>query len=237
MVRRREKPVELEGRERETKQSMLTRGAKLLQPHGPLKQFDIYVVGFHCAKEDPHMQMEAHHYCRQVNRDFLQCAIFDGNTKNANLIGIEYIISEPLFEGLPDEERELWHPHNFEILSGQLVAPGLPDAAEKATLKRLMNSYGKTWHTWHTGRYDGKGKAADKLPMGQPTLMWSFNRDGEVDASLAENLEEHMGYDSQKEREKRKELVELAHPQQGVDTLWPAFPDADQEPPPGVRPA
>ncbi|MDJ0391147.1 DUF1264 domain-containing protein [Roseomonas sp. E05] len=33
-------------------------------------------------------RMEAHHYCKQVNSDFLQCASFDGNTENANLIGI-----------------------------------------------------------------------------------------------------------------------------------------------------
>ena len=97
------------------------------------------------------MQMEAHHFCRQVNQDFLQCTIFDGNTADANLIGIEYIISERLFATLPADERASWHPHNYEILSGQLTAPGLPEAAERAFLKELMNSYGKTWHTWHTG--------------------------------------------------------------------------------------
>lgn len=32
---------------------------------------------------------------------------------------------------------------------------GLPAAAEKAMLKLLMNSYGKTWHFWRTGRHDG----------------------------------------------------------------------------------
>ncbi len=37
--------------------------------------------------------MEAHHYCRVVNDDLLQCVLFDGNTRDANLIGIEYIIS------------------------------------------------------------------------------------------------------------------------------------------------
>ena len=45
--------------------------------------------------------------------------------------GVEYIISEKLFETLPSEEKKYWHPHNGEILSGQLVAPGIPKMAEK----------------------------------------------------------------------------------------------------------
>jgi hypothetical protein len=72
------------------------------------------------------MQMEAHHYCHQVNADLLQCVLFDGNTEDANLIGIEYIISERLFASLPPEEQAFWHPHNYEILSGSLVALAYP---------------------------------------------------------------------------------------------------------------
>lgn len=49
--------------------------------------------------------MEAHHFCRQVNQDFAQCILFDGNSENANLNGIEYIVSEKLFETLSTEER------------------------------------------------------------------------------------------------------------------------------------
>jgi uncharacterized protein DUF1264 len=60
--------------------------------------------------------------------------LFDGNTKDANLIGIEYIVSERLFESLPADEQRFWHPHNCESLSGQLIAPGLPEAAEHAFL-------------------------------------------------------------------------------------------------------
>ena len=53
-------------------------------------------------------------------------------------------ISERLFESLPAEERPSWHPHNYEILSGQLVGPGLPAAAEKALLKKLPPVKGAT---------------------------------------------------------------------------------------------
>src|SRR5437868_6882781 len=125
---------------------VLEAGAKLLQSKPPLKRFDIYLVGFHPMKESPHDQMEAHHYCHQINEDFAQCALFDGNTKDANLNGIEYIISERLFNTLPEQEKKYWHPHNGEILSGQLVAPGIPELADKALMKEKMNRYGKTCH-------------------------------------------------------------------------------------------
>lgn len=237
MVEKRKPPIRPAGSDKRLQQAILEKGADLLQDVTPTKQFDIYVVGFHCARHDPQMQMEAHHYCQQVNEEFLQCLIFDGNTEEANLIGIEYIISERLYMGLPAQEKGYWHPHNFEVFSGQLVAPGLPDAAEKAMLKFLVNSYGKTWHVWHTGRHDGLGQPGHELPLGEPVLMWSFNRDGEVDSTLERNRNEQMQIDTPKKRQERQAFVDLAHPQYGVDTLKDAFPNAADSPPPGVQDA
>jgi hypothetical protein len=232
-IKRRESPVQPAGEGRSLWRQALEAGASLLQDMTPLKDFDIYVVGLHCAKHEPDMQMEAHHFCRQVNQDLLQCTIFDGNTKDANLIGIEYIISERLFQTLPDDEKPYWHPHNYEILSGQLSAPGLPEVAERAFLKELMNSYGKTWHTWHTGRHDSGG--GDRLPLGDAKLMWSFNRDGEADENLRRDLQEHMGLDEAGKRKQRQSFVGLAHPQHGVDTMADEF--SDTTPVPGVSDA
>lgn len=236
MTEKRDPPIEPEGERKLIRQAVLETGSKLLQDFAPLKEFDIYVVGFHPARDDPSMQMEAHHYCKQVNRDLLQCILFDGNTEEANLIGIEYIISERLFEGLPEGERGYWHPHNFEILSGQLVAPGLPAVAETAMVKLLMNSYGKTWHTWHTGRHDQPG-SGDTLPLGDPMLMWSFNREGEADEALVRERARRLQIDVEAKRAERQELVEYAHPQYGVDLLKGRFPGAAEDPPPGVREA
>jgi hypothetical protein len=197
----------------------------------------VYVVGFHCAKGEPHHQMEAHHYCRVVNEDLLQCVIFDGNTAQANLIGIEYIVSEHLFGTLPDEERAYWHPHDFEVLSGQLAAPGLPEKAEKALMKQLMNSYGKTWHTWHTGRHDRPDDGGGtRLPLGDPQLMWSFNREGECDEALAADRDEAMSLDTAAKSADRQDLVPLAHPQHGVDAMAADF-TAPTRPVPGVTDA
>ena len=209
------------GSEESAKTDVLEAGAKVLQRDSPLGPMDVYLVGFHPMKDDPAHQMEAHHFCRQVNEDFAQCALFDGNTRDANLNGIEYIISEKLFETLPQADRQYWHPHNYEILSGQLVAPGIPEVAEKELMRKKMNSYGKTWHVWHTGT---ASKPADKLPLGKAMLAWSFNRDGEAEPGLAEQRDQRMDIDSAAKRQERQELRSLARPQEGVDVLNGKFP-------------
>lgn len=178
------------------------------------------MVDFHPMKVQPDRQMEAHHYCHQVKEDFAQCTLFDSNGKNTKLNGIGYIISEKLFEGLPEEERKYWHPHNGEILSGQLVAPNIPAAAEKSLMESKMNSYEKTWHVWNTGH---EGMTGDKVPMGLSQLAWSFNRDGEAKPGLVEKCDRHMGIDSTEKRRQRAPLQKLATSQSGVDDLKGKF--------------
>ena len=198
----------------------LEAGAKLLQSAAPLRPFDMYLVGFHPMKDHPEQQMEAHHYCHQMNEDFAQCTLFDSNGSNARLNGIEYIISEKLFDTLPPAERAFWHPHNGEILSGQLAAPGIPAAAERALMRAKMNSYGKTWHVWNTGH---EGAAADQLPLGPAMLAWSFSRDGEAIPAMVERRDRRLGINSSELRKQRAELQKLAKPQSGVDDLKGKF--------------
>ncbi|HEX5078944.1 MAG TPA: OBAP family protein [Geminicoccaceae bacterium] len=220
--------MQVPGRSETAKTDVLEMGATLMQRDAPTDALDIYLVGFHPMKDDPQQQFEAHHFCQQVNEDFAQCALYDGNTAEANLNGIEYIISERLFETLPEGERQYWHPHNGEILSGQLVAPGLPDLADKELMQSKMNSYGKTWHTWDTGH--GRG---DTLPLGAPALAWSFNRFGEAAPGLIQSRDQRMGISTEERRRQRQDLARMAQPQEGVDALKGAF-EAPTEPIPGV---
>jgi hypothetical protein len=209
------------GGARSTETAALETGANLLQAKAPVDQIAMYLVGFHPAKDDPSMQMESHHYCNQVNEDFAQCVLFDGNTADARLHGVEYIISEKLHASLPADERGYWHPHNYEILSGQLRMPGLPDVAEAEALKRKINSYGKTWHFWKAGVH---GAAADALPFGAPHLAWSFNRDGEAQPGMVEARDSRMELNTAETRRQRAEWAPLARPQAGTTTLAPKLP-------------
>ena len=74
--------------------------------------------------------MEAHHFCACPNEDVRQCVSYASDKPNARLIGLEYIISDKLFETLPDEEKIYWHSHKYEVQSGtlQVCPPPLPSA-------------------------------------------------------------------------------------------------------------
>lgn len=225
-----EPDIEPAGQEESTKTDILEAGASLLQANAPLEPMEVYLVGFHPMKEDPSHQMEAHHFCNQVNEDFAQCVLFDGNTENANLNGIEYIISEQLFGQLPEGEKQYWHPHNGEILSGQLVAPGLPEKADHELMKSKMNSYGKTWHTWDTA----PSGSEQSIPLGKPRMAWSFNRFGEAQEQLVEERDQRMNINTEERRKGREDLIPLAKPQSGVDSLKGRF-EGPTQPIPGVE--
>lgn len=227
---KRESPptTEPQGAAKRTDTTVLSQGAAALQSFDPLKPIDVYLDGFHSMKDHPELVTEAHHYCSARNEDLMQCVIYDANTKDANLVGIEYIISESLFDSLPPTEKRYWHPHNYEILSGQLAAPGLPGAAEKAFLKKKVNSYGKTWHLWDTGHWHHP--SGSKLPMGDPMLAWSFNADGQAPADVVADRDQRLGVSTQDKRADRADLAPLAHPQSGVDTLKSFFPGSTGAP-------
>lgn len=202
-----------------------------LPASGPIDALGVYVVGFHPMADDPSHQMIAHHYCTQKTKDFTQCVLFDGNTREANMNGIEYILSKNAFERLSPEEKRSWHPHNFEILSGQLAAPGIGAEREHALMKALMNSYGKTWHTWMSRPFES---APDPAPLGAPKLGWSFNEEGQAKRGLVELRDREMELEADTLRERRADLIPLAQPQCGVNRLHGLL-EVPAQPFPGVE--
>ncbi|ROM33853.1 hypothetical protein BK648_24085 [Pseudomonas poae] len=178
----------------------LDAGAALLQSRPPVEALNAYLDGFHFYNGHPDVQMEAHHYCSILNEDVIQCVIYDGNRKDAKLMGVEYIISEPLFARLPEPEKALWHSHVHEVKSGQLIAPGIPQVAEHALMQKLVHTYGKTWHTWHTD-------LNKDLPLGVPQLMMGFTADGQVDQNMVAERDRRFGIDSAKKKQARADIV------------------------------
>lgn len=115
-------------------------------------------------------------------------------------MGVEYIISEQLFNTLPAPEKALWHSHVHEVKSGQLVAPGIPEVAEHALMEKLVHTYGKTWHTWHTD-------LDKRLPLGVPQLMMGFTADGQADPRMVSQRDQRMGIDSAEKKKTRVDIV------------------------------
>lgn len=202
--------VKAPGREKSTKTKVLEAGAAAIQDKTPIKKLNIYLDGFHFYNGQMDGQMEAHHYCSKLNEDLTQCVIFDGNGDSAKIMGVEYIVSEKLFKTLPADEKKLWHSHRFEVKSGDLIAPGLPDAAEHELMEQVVSTYGKTWHTWHTDQDIA-------LPFGNPALMMAFTKDGQLKPQLAQGRDKRFGTSM---LEKRKQRADIKAPpvQPGADS-------------------
>ncbi len=191
--------VDAPGREESAKTRALDAGAAAIQDKPPIEAINAYLDGFHFYNGRMDAQMEAHHYCAVLNEDLIQCVIYDGSVRDAKIMGVEYIVSGPLFATLPEDEKALWHSHAHEVKSGTLVAPGLPQVAEHALMEKLVGTYGKTWHTWHTDQ--------DKeLPYGVPQLMMGFTADGQVDPAMVAARDQRLGIDSAAKRAERADI-------------------------------
>ncbi|WP_406697857.1 DUF1264 domain-containing protein [Singulisphaera sp. Ch08] len=121
-------------------------------------------VGIHLLKDLPEHAQVAYHYCKVVNDDVFQCILYDGNGPDAKLIGIEYLVSDALYQKMPAEEKAYWHDHKFEVDSGLLKSLTQTGAEEKKTMASVRPLWGKVFHTWASGK---------TYPIGPPRLFWS----------------------------------------------------------------
>lgn len=154
-------------------------------------------------------QVEAHHFCAHQNEEMRQCLIYDSPNKDARLIGLEYIVSENLFMTLPDEEKRMWHSHEYEVKSGVLFMPGVPGPIQRQDLDKVAKTYGKVIHFWQVDK-------GDDLPLGIPQVMMALTRDGQLYHSLKQDVENKYNVSFDKERENRKNM---SGPMHGIHPL------------------
>jgi hypothetical protein len=192
--------VQSPGTQESAKTQALEAGAALMQDKAPVDALNVYLDGFHFYNGNMQGQMEAHHYCANLNEDLIQCVIFDGNAKAAKLMGVEYVVSARLFATLPETEKALWHSHVHEVKSGQLIAPGIPDVAEHELMEKLLGTYGKTFHTWHTDMQH-------ELPVGVPKLMMGFTADNQIDTAMVTARDARFGISSERKRAERADIA------------------------------
>jgi hypothetical protein len=191
--------VEAPGADKDAKSRTLEAGADLLQDKGPLKKINAYLDGFHFYNGNIDAQMEAHHYVSQINEDMYQAIMYDGNGEDAKIMGVEYIVSERLFKTLPEEEKKLWHSHHHEVKSGTLIAPGIPEIAEHELMEKLVSTYGKIIHTWHTDQNRN-------LPVGAPQVMMGFTKDGQLKPDLLAARDKRFNISSAEKRKNREDI-------------------------------
>jgi Protein of unknown function (DUF1264) len=101
------------------------------------------------------------HYCKPNDKIVLVCQLYDSDSKNATLMGVEYIITAEQYNSLPNREKPNWHLHKIEFVPNRAdpMFPDLPKAKVTALMGKLMNTYGKVIITWNP---------KDKLPAFPP---------------------------------------------------------------------
>jgi hypothetical protein len=121
-------------------------------------------AGVHLLKELPERSQVAYHYCKEVNGDLNQCVLYDGTGPDAKLIGIEYLVSDAVYQKMPEDEKAFWHDHKYEIDAGYLKSLTQSGDDEKHTLAKVRTLWGKVYHTWASGT---------DFPRGPARLFWS----------------------------------------------------------------
>jgi hypothetical protein len=121
-------------------------------------------AGVHLLKDLPAYSQTAYHYCKPVSDDVNQCVLYDGTGPDARLIGVEYLVSDALYQKMPADEKPYWHDHKYEVDAGLLKSLTQSGAEEKKTMAAVRPLWGKVYHTWTSGK---------SYPIGPPKLFWS----------------------------------------------------------------
>ena len=105
--------------------------------------------------DDPALRVP--HYCKPNDKIVLVCQLYDSDSKNATIIGIEYIITSGQYNSSPDREKPNWHLHKIEFVPTRAnpMFPELPKTKAMALMGKLMDTYGKVIIAWNP---------KDKLP-------------------------------------------------------------------------
>src|SRR5690606_28844247 len=83
--------------------------------------------------------------------------------------------------------------------------------AEHELMEKLVSTYGKTIHTWHTDQ-------ERTLPVGSPMIMMGFTKDGQLDRALLTDRDKRFDINSEEIKQKRNDI-----PMPSVDPMANAW--------------
>ena len=98
--------------------------------------------------DDPSLRVE--HFCKLHDSIMMVCQLYDSNSANATLIGIEYVITQEQYDSLPDREKPYWHAHReeFSPTRADPMMPELSPEQAQAEMAKMLPTWGKVIITW-----------------------------------------------------------------------------------------
>jgi hypothetical protein len=107
--------------------------------------------------------LDVHFYCSSMSGGIMAtCLLFDGNSTNATLIGIEYIISSEQYTSLPEREKPNWTPVAQEEEEAEVRYPNLSPQQLRQLSEQFKDAYVKLIITWNPN---------DSLPLYPPQVV------------------------------------------------------------------
>jgi hypothetical protein len=107
--------------------------------------------------------LDVHFYCSSISGGIMAtCLLFDGNSTNATLIGIEYIISSEQYTSLPEREKPNWTPVAQEEEEAEVRYPNLSPQQLQQLSEQFKDAYVKLIITWNPN---------DNLPLYPPQVV------------------------------------------------------------------
>ena len=98
--------------------------------------------------DDPSLRVE--HFCKPHDSIMMVCQLYDSNSANATLIGIEYMITQEQYDSLPNREKPYWHAHREELRPERAdpMMPELSPEQAQAEMEKMFPTWGKVIMTW-----------------------------------------------------------------------------------------
>lgn len=131
--------------------------AQISQPH---QGFTLHIdAEKHFPGDDKKI---AHHWCKQVSGGLTECQLYDSDSPDARLVGVEMVVPTDTYNKFSDEEKAYWHYHKVEIPKVNAKLPDLSPEEATKVVKSLEETYGKIYLLWDPSKGD--------QPLGEPSV-------------------------------------------------------------------
>jgi len=109
-----------------------------------------------------HPAERIHHWCKQISNDFIECQLYASDAPNAQLVGIETIVSPEVHNTFSVEEKRFWHWHTYEVPRVNAALPDLSKDDAAKVVAKILPTYGKVYIIWDP--------MTNPNPVGQPSV-------------------------------------------------------------------
>lgn len=109
-----------------------------------------------------HPTERIHHWCKTISKSLIECQLYTSDAPNAELVGVETIVSPELYAAFSAGEKRLWHWHKYEVPRVNASMPDLSQSEAAKVVAQILPTYGKVYILWDP--------MTNPNPIGQPSV-------------------------------------------------------------------